>query len=100
MKTSETAAYVLAIITAIWFGLVGWRTKTGGVFWAISGAIIALILSTVCLGFANSITVPYSAPAVQASQRNAIIASAILIALFAATITYANIRRTFTQQSP
>ena len=82
----EPPAYILALITAAWFGFMGYRNGSSASMWAIAGAVLGLCVTCVCLGIANAATVPYAPPKIHRLRWDAIAASVVIIGIVGAVI--------------
>jgi hypothetical protein len=45
--------------TAAWFGLMAYRAGKNSVVWAIGGGVLALVVSTIVMGLAQAMFIPY-----------------------------------------
>jgi len=52
--------WLLAVVTAIWFGFVGHRAERNFVLWSLGGGLFALVASTIVLGLGYAAAMPFS----------------------------------------
>jgi hypothetical protein len=52
--------WVLAILTAGWFGWMASRAGRNWILWAVGGAAFGLVTSTIILGLAHAASIPFS----------------------------------------
>jgi formate hydrogenlyase subunit 3/multisubunit Na+/H+ antiporter MnhD subunit len=86
MNLNDTPVYVLAIITAAWFGLMGYRNHSSAAMWGIAGAVLGLCVTCVCLGIANAATVPYAPPKIHRLRWDAIATAVVIIGVLGAVV--------------
>jgi hypothetical protein len=55
-----TLPWIFALVTALCFALLAWRTKQGWLFWGLAGAIHGLVTSTIILGLGEAAHVSMS----------------------------------------
>jgi uncharacterized membrane protein YdfJ with MMPL/SSD domain len=53
-------AWILAGLTAAWFGWVARRAGRAWVLWAAGGALLALAITTVSIGLGEASSIPFS----------------------------------------
>ncbi len=53
-------AWLLAALTAIWFGLLAWRAERSWVLWAVGGALFGLLTTLFVFGLGQAASIPYS----------------------------------------
>ena len=49
----------IAAATAAWFGVMAWKSAKTVVLWAIGGGVLGLVVSTLVLGLAQAIFIPF-----------------------------------------
>jgi hypothetical protein len=49
----------VAAATALWFGFMAWKSRKTVALWAIGGGVLGLVLSTLVLGLAQSMFIPF-----------------------------------------
>jgi hypothetical protein len=49
----------VAAATAAWFGFMAWKSGKTVVLWAIGGGVLGLVLSTLILGLAQALFIPF-----------------------------------------
>ena len=54
------APWILSIVTAIWYGIMGYKADGHWLGWALGGAFFALAASTLILGLCDSALIPLS----------------------------------------
>src|SRR5215475_8082080 len=87
-----TWPFVVAVLSGIGFGFLGWRAGHGATLWAIGGASFGLVLSTIACGLANAAAVPYTDANLSRRQLVALIVSVILILAVAALLSLGRIK--------
>ena len=93
MDYSSLPAYILAILTAAGFALLGYRLKKGIVLWCVGGAILGLCISTICIGLMHAETLPYTPSNFGRKQSIGIVVAVVVIGITAAIIAVANLNR-------
>lgn len=83
----------IALLTSAWFTLVAGRAGQTRTLWGLSGALLGLVLSALCLGLGQAVRLPISdAQRSRDVTLNIVIAVAI-VAIIGAGITVAVSRR-------
>lgn len=54
-----TVPWILAAVTALWFGWAGWRTGRNWVACALGGAVFGLVTATIVFGLGHSVAFPF-----------------------------------------
>jgi 4-hydroxybenzoate polyprenyltransferase len=90
MDYSSLSAYLLSIVTAAAFALMGYRLGRGTVMWCIAGAILGLCISTICIGLMHAATLPYTPSKFRMREWVGIIVAVVLIGITGALIGVAN----------
>ncbi|HWI59350.1 MAG TPA: hypothetical protein VNZ22_19135 [Bacillota bacterium] len=52
--------WLLAVATAVWFGLMAQRTGRSRILWAVGGLVLGLIVATCLFGVAQAASIPFS----------------------------------------
>ena len=52
--------WLLAVITAIWFGLTAHRADRNSALWSLGGGLFALVVSTIVFGLGHAAAMPFS----------------------------------------
>jgi hypothetical protein len=52
--------WLLALLTAAWFGWMAWNAARNWILWAVGGAAFGLVASTIVIGLANAASIPFS----------------------------------------
>ena len=60
MKRLMIAPWILSLLTAIWYGIMGHKASGHWLRWALNGALFALVASTLVLGVCNAAFIPRS----------------------------------------
>ncbi len=60
MKAIPEVSLVIAALTAIWFGVVAQLNRRNIISAAVTGGLLGLIVSGICLGLGNAVTIPYT----------------------------------------
>jgi len=55
-----TIPWIIAIITAFWFGFMALRTERNWVLWGLGGGLFALVTSTIVFGLGLASSFPFS----------------------------------------
>jgi hypothetical protein len=53
--------WLLAVATAIWFGLTARRAERDATLWSLGGGFFALVVSTIVFGLGHAAAMPFSA---------------------------------------
>jgi hypothetical protein len=70
----------VAAATAIWFGVMAYKSGKNSALWAIGGGLLGLVLTTIVMGLAQATFIPYSTAEV-APLRFKVAVLAILLVL-------------------
>ncbi len=54
------SAWVLALATALWFGLMALKAHRAWGLWAVAGGLFALVTTTIVLGLEEAAFIPFS----------------------------------------
>ena len=79
--------WLLALLTALWFGLMAWQAGRSWILWAVSGAVFGLVTATLILGLARAMTIPFSDHERSAGQTEWTVAVIIVVALLGWLLT-------------
>ncbi len=52
--------WLFAGATAIWFGLLAHRAKHNRAVWAVAGALLGLVITTIVLGLGDAVFIPFT----------------------------------------
>ena len=77
----ENNAWIFALLTAIWFGLVAFRAGRNWWAWALAGAMFALPTATIILGLKEAAFSPVSQEAVSHHKTTSFILAAVVIGI-------------------
>ena len=75
-------AWVFALLTAAWFGWMAYRAQRGWLFWAIGGAFLGLVTTTIVLGLVRAACVPLDSHHASLLRLRAYGASVLIILAF------------------
>jgi len=75
----EQSAWIFALLTAIWFGLMAFRARHNWWAWALAGALFALPTATIILGLREAAFSPVSHEATSSHKTSSMIISAVFI---------------------
>src|SRR4051794_13136756 len=70
--------FVVALAAGAGFGFLGYRKRNAGLLWGISGGLFGLVTAATAAGFANAITIPYTAAEMRHRQLEAFIFSVVI----------------------
>jgi hypothetical protein len=84
---TERIPWLLAALTAGWFGWMAHRAGRTATLWAVGGAAFGLVISTLVLGLGNATSIPFSDHERSVDQAEWIITSAVLIAIIGWLLT-------------
>ncbi len=48
----------MAFLTALWFGVMALKAQKNAVLWAVGGAVLGLIVTTIILGLSQAVFIP------------------------------------------
>ena len=65
LDMDTTIPWLLCIATAAWFAFMAFRAKDGIIGWAVAGAILGLLTSTIIMGLGHAAYIPMSEAAAQ-----------------------------------
>jgi len=75
--------FILALVAAVGFGFLSFRSRRNWVAWSLGGAAFGLVTATFASGLANAAAVPYT-QAVRTSHQ--LIAAAVTIVIVGITV--------------
>lgn len=81
MESNEIIGFVpwpVAAATAIWFGVMAYKSNKNFVLWAIGGAVLGLVLTTLVMGLGQATFIPYHTGEI-ATFRGKLAAAAIIV---------------------
>jgi hypothetical protein len=55
-----TIPWIIAIITALWFGFMARNAERNWVLWGLGGGLFALVASTIVFGLGHASSIPFS----------------------------------------
>ena len=73
--------WVLALVTAAWFGWMAYRADRNATLWVVGGAAFGLVISTIVLGLGQASTIPFSDQQRTAEQIKWTTAAILIIAV-------------------
>jgi hypothetical protein len=65
---TERLPWLLALLTAGWFGWMANRMSRNWILWAVGGAAFGLVISTLVLGLGDATSIPFSDHARKVSE--------------------------------
>lgn len=81
------APWGMAALTALWFGMLGWKAQSTVALWAAAGALLGLVLTTFAIGLGEAATIPFSAEQAQVLHAKAVGVAALIILCLGAALT-------------
>ena len=93
MNYSNSPAYLLSIVSAAWFTLMAYRFQKSLALWRIGGAVLGLCVSSICLGLAHAVTLPYTNSEIRRMQWVGVTWTIVIIGITSAIIAAANRNR-------
>ncbi len=85
--------WVLACVTAVWFGFLAFRAGKGPVLWTFAGGVFGLVSSTFVFGLGHATGIPYSDKARSALHLEWTLIAIAVILLVGGLITWTLWRR-------
>jgi hypothetical protein len=85
MENNEIIGFIpwpLAAATAIWFGVMAYKSAKNIVLWAIGGGVLGLVLTILTMGLGQATFIPYHTGEI-ASFRLKLAAAAVIVVLCA-----------------
>jgi hypothetical protein len=82
----------VAVATAIWFGVMAYKSGKNCVLWSIGGGLLGLVVTTIVLGLGQATFIPLSTEEI-APFRFKMAALAILLVLFAGWLFTGSLHR-------
>jgi len=76
--------FLVALAAGAGFWFLGDRKRNAGVLWGISGSLFGLVTAATASGFANGITLPYTAAEMRHRQLEAFVFSVVIIGIVGA----------------
>ena len=70
----------IAAATALWFGLLAWKSRKTVVLWAIGGGVLGLVLSTLVLGLAQATFIPFHTGEIASFRLKMTVLAVLLVA--------------------
>jgi len=81
MESNEIIGLVpwpVATAAAIWFGVMAYKSEKNFVLWAIGGAVLGLVLTTLVMGLGQATFIPYHTGEI-AAFRGKLAAAAVIV---------------------
>ena len=72
---------LIAVLAAVLFGVIGFRSRGSLVLWAVSGAVFAFGTAAIVSGLADATSLPYTDRVTDRHQTVALIISVVVIAI-------------------
>src|SRR6266704_2769087 len=82
MEATMVAPWIISIATAVWFGVMGQKTRRQWFAWGLVGAIFALTSSTMVLGLCEAAFIPISPDANESFQIKSVVLAIVPTLLF------------------
>ena len=82
----------VAVATAIWFGMMAYKSGKNCVLWSIGGGLLGLVVTTIVLGLGQATFIPFSTEEI-APFRLKMAGLAILLVLFAGWLFTGSLHR-------
>jgi hypothetical protein len=82
MENNEIIGFVpwpLAAATAVWFGVMAYKSAKNIVLWAIGGGVLGLVLTTLAMGLGQATFIPYHTGEIAAFRLKLAAASVIVV---------------------
>ena len=76
---TERLPWLMAALTAAWFGWMAHRMGRNSILWAVGGGFFGLVTSTLVIGLGHAMTIPFSDHARKLTETKWAIAAAMLI---------------------
>jgi hypothetical protein len=93
MNYTNLPDYLLSILTAAWFAVMAYKFKKSILLWCITGAIVGLSISAICLGLAHAATLPYTPFDFRRTQSLGITITVVVIGVSSAVVGLVNRNR-------
>src|ERR1051325_101069 len=74
--------------TALWFGVIGQRTRHAGGFWVIGGLLTGLGVSAISANLANAVALPYTTGVIKKYEAIAFLISLVIIVVLGMALTF------------
>src|SRR5213078_4122516 len=84
-----TLPWIFALLTALAFAFIAWRTRQGPLFWGLAGAIHGLVTSTIILGLGDAAHISLSRESAQAFLMKELFLTTVAIVLLGWVFTLA-----------
>ncbi len=75
-------AWLLALATALWFGLMAFKAHRAWGLWAVGGGLFALVTTTIVLGLEEAAFIPFSSREAALFHWRAVGISILIILVF------------------
>jgi len=82
-----TIPWLLALVTALWFGWMARRAERNWVLWGLGGAAFALVTSTIVFGLGQAASIPFSQSQRAALHLEWTVVAVVLIGLLGGLMT-------------
>jgi len=73
--------WLFCFATALWFGLTAWKSSQNVFPWALTGALLGLVISTIVFGLRSAAFIPMSNNAVTHFRITTIVIALVLVIL-------------------
>jgi hypothetical protein len=93
MNYTNLPDYLLSILTAAWFAVMAYKFQKSILLWCITGAIVGLSISAICLGLAHAATLPYTPSDLRRTQLIGITITVVVIGVSSAVVGVVNRNR-------
>ena len=81
LDMGTTIPWLLCVATGVWFALMAFRAKEGILGWAVAGAVLGLVTSTIIMGLGHAAHIPMSEAAAQSFRTKTTLLSVAAILL-------------------
>jgi hypothetical protein len=76
-----TIPWIVAVITALWFGFMARQAERNWVLWGLGGGLFGLVTSTIVFGLGHASSIPFSEHERSALQAEWTVISVLLVAV-------------------
>jgi len=82
LDMDPTIPWLLCVVTAVWFAFMAFRAKEGILGWAVAGAILGLVTSTIIMGLGHAAYISMSEATAQSFRiKTALLSAAAILVL-------------------
>src|SRR5512135_1672145 len=87
------AAWILGLLTAVWFGAMAVRARESWILWGLGGGLFGLAVTTVVIGLGQAAFIPFSSREANVFQMREVGVAFAIIVIAGCLFTLGLVRR-------